>query len=86
MFGGVTKRVPDGFISPSVDEISVGVIKRLGSKGLVRADVVLREWEDFYSERNRPDDSALGSDISELGNFGNNALERDYMGVLLSAR
>jgi hypothetical protein len=83
---GVTKRVPDGFISPSVDEISVGVIKRLGSKGLVRADVVLREWEDFYSERNRPDDAALGSDISELGNFGNNVLERDYMGVLLSAR
>ncbi len=90
---GATAVIRDGLKSPSTDEITVGVTKRLGNKGLVRADVVLREWDDFYSQRNRAGDQvdlngdgSGDADVSEIGNFGNNILEREYFGVLLSAR
>ena len=42
-FPGVTTVVPDTLKSPSADEITVGVTKRLGSKGVFRADLILRE-------------------------------------------
>ncbi|HVS66788.1 MAG TPA: TonB-dependent receptor [Thermoanaerobaculia bacterium] len=83
---GATVVVREGFKSPATDEIAVGVTKRLGTKGLVRADVVRREWEDFYSERNQPGDIAFGSDITEIGNFGDEILEREYTGLILSSR
>ena len=83
---GATSVVRQSYISPSTEEISVGVIKRLGSKGLFRADYVQREWKDFYSDRNTINDQAFGSDVSEKGNFGDDVLERDYRGVLLSSR
>jgi hypothetical protein len=87
---GATSVVRESFKSPSTDEITVGVTKRLGNKGLVRADVVYREWDDFYAERNAPGDQVLvGStpaDVTTIGNFGNDKLERNYTGILLSAR
>ncbi len=83
---GATSVIRQGLKSPSMDEFTVGVTKRLGSKGLMRADIVLREWEDFYSARNSIGDQAFGADVSEIGNFGDNALERTYEALLLSAR
>ncbi|MCP3937003.1 MAG: TonB-dependent receptor, partial [Actinomycetia bacterium] len=83
---GETNVIRESLDSPGMDEITVGVTKRLGSKGLVRADIVLREWEDFYSNRNQPDDQTLGADISEIGNFGDSFLKREYEGLLVAAR
>ena len=83
---GATVVIREGLKSPSADEFIIGATKRLGSKGLIRADVVFREWEDFYASRNQPGDSAAGSDVEEIGNFGDDALSREYTGVLLSAR
>ncbi len=83
---GQTSVIRNGLNSPSTTEFTIGATKRLGSKGLVRADVVLREWDDFYSSRNTPGDQAFGADVSEIGNFGGNVLERDYIGVLVSSR
>lgn len=87
---GATTVVREGFKSPATDEITVGVTKRLGNKGLVRGDIVYREWEDFYSQRTQIGDVAtVGGalvDVAEIGNFGDNVLQRDYLGVLLSAR
>ena len=37
--------------SPSVTEYSLGATVRLGNRGLVRADVIHRDWQDFYSSR-----------------------------------
>lgn len=37
--------------SPNVKEYTAGVTVRLGSRGLVRTDLVHRDWEDFYSAR-----------------------------------
>ena len=44
-----------GFVDSSGIGALVGVLKRLGNRGLVRADVVLREWDDFYGERTNLD-------------------------------
>ncbi|MDH3744833.1 MAG: TonB-dependent receptor [Acidobacteriota bacterium] len=91
---GVSNILPPGggFSSPSADEITVGVTKRLGTKGLLRADLVFREWEDFYSElidvnlTGTTDTPAGVLDVTHIGNFGDNVLERDYLGLNFQAR
>ena len=82
---GATTQVVGGINSPSVDEITFGVTKRLGSKGLFRADVVLREWEDFYGDRTdlstgQVQTNAGPADLTLRGNFNNN-VEREYTGL-----
>ncbi len=37
--------------SPSVTEYSLGATARLGNRGIVRADAIHRDWQDFYSTR-----------------------------------
>lgn len=74
-----------GIKSPAVDEISFGVTKRLGTRGLVRADVVLREWQDFYgtrvtTETGQVDTSTGPADVSLIGNFDRD-IERSYEGI-----
>jgi hypothetical protein len=94
-FPGATSQIdPAGGIkSPSADELTFGVTKRLGNKGLFRADVVLREWEDFYSDRTSvPPASGVvatpsgQSDLITVGNFGDAFLSREYTGVNLQGR
>jgi hypothetical protein len=82
---GATTQIVGGIASPSVDEITVGATKRLGTKGLFRADVVLREWEDFYGQQTdlstgRVDTAAGPADLTLLGNFAGPA-EREYQGL-----
>jgi hypothetical protein len=89
--GTETNQFVDGTLkSPSADEFTFGITKRLGTKGLMRADVVFREWEDFYSNSTAPNDQVLveGSpqDRILVGNRGDNVLEREYLGVHLQAR
>ena len=91
-FPGVTSVVPDTLKSPAAEEITVGVSKRLGSKGLFRADIVFREWEDFYSDKTdinspfQPAAAAFGADVNLVGNFGDDVLKREYTGVNVMAR
>ncbi|MEM7351947.1 MAG: TonB-dependent receptor, partial [Acidobacteriota bacterium] len=87
-FPGVTNVVPDTLRSPAADEFTIGATKRLGSKGLLRADLIYREWEDFYANStqlglNVPE---LQTDIELVGNFGEPPLERDYLGINVSGR
>ncbi len=82
---GATLQVAGGIQSPSVEELTFGVSKRLGTRGLVRADVVLREWDDFYGERTNADtgqvETSTGpADVSLLGNFAD-GVEREYRGI-----
>jgi len=88
---GATAVIPDTLRSPAADELTVGLTKRLGSKGLIRADVVYREYGDFYS--NRTDlstgtvDTASGPvDLTLIGNYGDQVLERDYLGLHVQGR
>ncbi len=88
---GATSIIPKTLVSPSVDEYTVGLTKRLGARGLVRADVVYREFGDFYANRV---DRSTGqvivpngpADLQLVGNFGDDVLEREYRGVNLQAR
>lgn len=72
--------------SPNADEITLGFTKRLGSRGLMRADYVHREFGDFYFTRR---DLTTGQASSEeLGDFDlglvindNQFLERRYDGL-----
>jgi len=88
---GQTAAIPDTLKSPAADEIALGVTKRLGGRGLVRADYVRREYGDFYS--NRTDlstgavDTAQGPvDFTLVGNYGDSVLERTYDGLHVQAR
>ncbi len=42
-------QIVEGLKSPYADEYSIGVSKRLGNKGVIRADYVRREFHDFYA-------------------------------------
>lgn len=88
---GQTAVIPDTLISPGSEEISVGMTKRLGSRGIVRADVVQRDYEDFYSnvlnlETGQVETPTGPADFGLVGNFGENVLEREYLGLHLQGR
>ena len=48
---GVNVTIPDSLVSPSARELSGGATRRLGERATVRADVVYRAFDDFYSTR-----------------------------------
>jgi len=83
--GGTTK-IPGTLSSPSTQELSVGVNKRLGSRGVVRADLVFRESTDFYSLQT---DLSTGSVTTATGQRANltllknndSGLSREYKGL-----
>ncbi len=87
---GATSQIQGGVKSPGVDELSFGISKRLGSRGLFRADVVLREWSDFYGAKTDIDtgqvDTTTGpADVTLLGNF-DDGITREYVGVMTQFR
>ncbi|MCP4659653.1 MAG: TonB-dependent receptor, partial [bacterium] len=88
---GSTSQILETMKSPSVDEFTLGVNKRLGSKGSVRADLVLREWTDFYSNQTTLESGTVEipsglDDLTVVGNYGNDVLERKYLGLHTQAR
>jgi hypothetical protein len=48
---GLGTQVRDAITTPSSEEVTVGFIKRLGSRGMVRADYIRREFDDFYARQ-----------------------------------
>jgi len=74
--------------SPYSDEYSVGVSKRLGTRGIVRADYTHRKYDSFYVERingTGTDPNGTVIDRSVIGNDSSN-LDRKYDGVTLSGQ
>jgi outer membrane receptor protein involved in Fe transport len=76
--------------SPNVQEYSIGTTKRLGNKGLVRADLVHRDWADFYALHT---DTSTGkvttaNGVQDLGFYENDDThnERTYDGLHTQAR
>ena len=87
---GATAVIENTLDSPYVDEITFGVSKRLGNKGIVRADVVLREFGDFYAQETS---LRTGQVTLDSGTFDrtviyneNDLLTRDYTGILTNFR
>lgn len=85
---GVGLKIPNGLVSPHVNEYSMGVSRQLGSRAAVRADYVFRNYRDFYSTRI---DQTTGQAVDALGNRtdvgiteNSNDLKRRYQGVTVS--
>lgn len=83
---GGTSVIRGSLDSPYASEYAFGLSKRLGSRGIARADYVHRDYEDFYSSRV---DLSTGTvltptgtpaDLAVLEN-NSNGLERVYDGV-----
>ena len=85
---GTTVVMPETLRSSSADELAIGVTKRLGSKGLLRADLVYREWNNFYSLEtelgNIVETSAGPVDVALYVN--SNAQVREYLGLHTQCR
>jgi outer membrane receptor for ferrienterochelin and colicin len=77
---------PAGLTSPNVKEWTLGVGTAIGSRGYVRADLVWRNWDDFYISNVN---LGTGQVTDEYGNTYDQAivsndsddLEREYTGV-----
>jgi outer membrane receptor for ferrienterochelin and colicin len=91
---GVNTQIRSSLNSPSVNEYTVGVTARLGSRGLFRTDYVHRDWADFYSART---DTTTGQVVAQVGNIrlpsdltlvvNNDSLyERTYNGLHTAVR
>jgi|CXWL01.1.fsa_nt_gi outer membrane receptor for ferrienterochelin and colicin len=52
--------------SPNVSEVTLGLAKQLGSRGVVRTDLVYREWGNFYAART---DRSTGTVVSPSGSL-----------------
>lgn len=76
----------DGLKSPMVKEYSLGVASAIGSRGYVRADLIMRNWDNFYtSYRNGGTGQvtdAFGTtyDLSIIRS-DNEVYDREYTGV-----
>jgi hypothetical protein len=87
--GGVNRQIRESLESPSVVEYSLGVATQLGSRGMARADLVYRDWQDFYAQRtNLSTGQVVGQlgpvripfDLTLIGN-DNSLYERTYRGL-----
>ena len=84
---GLSPRVAEGLASPYGDEATLGASFRLGTRGVVRADWVYREYGDFYTSTTVPNRSAtddltgLTVDVAEFINY-NEGLERKYNALM----
>lgn len=88
---GYSTALSKNLTTPSTDEYTVGAVVRLGTKGTFRADVIHREYNDFYVTRidtgtGQSVDPILGLE-SDLGIVENNdsVLERKYDALQMQA-
>lgn len=84
---GVDTKIADNLTSPNTNEFTVGVTRQLG-RATVRADVVYRKYQDFYSNRvdtttGKATDPKTGKtyDLNVIENT--NDLERNYKAMNL---
>src|SRR3954469_4616574 len=61
---GLNTQIRGSLNSPDVTEYTVGAETRLGSRGLLRADLVYRDWGNFYAQRT---DTSTGRISGQIG-------------------
>jgi len=89
---GINPNIEGGLSSPNTDEFSVGLTKRLGTRGLVRGDVVYRTWNDFYATRVDLGTGTVSGSLAGVTRTFDKQLivntseeEREYWGFTLSS-
>jgi hypothetical protein len=82
---GTGTQIRESLSSPGADELAVGLSRQLGGRGAIRADVVYRNFNDFYSDRV---DTTTGQVTNEIGEEfdlnlveNTNELDRQYAAV-----
>ena len=86
---GVTSGINGALTSPNAEEFTFGVTKRLGSRGLIRADYINRQFHDFYISRidantgKVTDSEGQVFDFEQIAN-DDTQLERKYDALLTS--
>lgn len=86
---GVNTRIGGGLTSPSVHELTSGVTRQLGGRGMVRVDGIYRTWTDFYYSRKDVstgkvvDPRGIARDLTVVENSGEP--ERQYAAMNLQA-
>ena len=85
---GINLRINPPLKSPSVDEFAIGISRQI-RRGSVRADVVYRDFSDFYATRV---DTVTGRVRNELGQEfdlslqeNTNVIDRKYKGLTLQS-
>jgi len=89
-FPGFTPQILQSLSSPHTEEFSIGATKRLGTRGVIRADYIHREGNDFYvsvSEPGRYVDTGFVGEVDMLTIENDPGVyTRDYDGLLLNAQ
>jgi outer membrane receptor protein involved in Fe transport len=80
---------PNGLTSPNVKEWTVGVGGSIGNRGFFRADLVRRNWDDFYAgfttlETGQVEFEGREYDLTVVGNT--NTYDREYTGIQAQTR
>lgn len=82
---GLTNRIGEGLASPNVREITLGVTRKLGSRGLVRLDGIYREYRDFYAFDLNTGTGTVTDQFGKVYDVGytvnTNDVERKYKGL-----
>ncbi len=86
---GVNTRIEGTLDSAHVREFTVGLSRRLGARGVVRADVVRRVFRDFYVDRTDTTTGTVTNDIGQTFDLtlveNSNAVKREYTALNLQA-
>lgn len=89
---GLNPNILDGLSSPSTDEFALGVTKRFGARGTVRADVIRRVAADMYATQvDMTTGTVTGSLSGVTRTFDKQVIvnttevEREYWGFTLNA-
>ncbi|HVT43595.1 MAG TPA: TonB-dependent receptor [Thermoanaerobaculia bacterium] len=87
---GLGTRLEGSIKSPSVDELTVGYGLQIASNAYLRTDLVLRDWQNFYSSRLT---TATGRSVDQFGNVGDvgvtentNDITREYRAAMISGQ
>ena len=84
---GVTPQIRGNLKSPNVLEYAAGINRQFGNRAALRADLVYRNYRDFYAERT---DTSTGQVTNALGQTfdlslyeNSNAVKRRYKGATI---
>ena len=79
---GTATQIRQSLDSPHANEFVVGLSRQIGGRGAIRADVVYRNFNDFYSERVDTSTGQVANELQQEFDLklveNTNALEREY--------
>ena len=67
---GLTARISDSLASPNVQELTLGITRRLGARGLVRVDGIYRQFHDFYAFELNPGTGTVTDPYGKVYDLG----------------